>query len=49
MVTSDALVPWFTDYVNYIVGGVLPPECTSYRKKKFLSDARHFYWDEPNL
>ena len=41
--------PWYADYVNYIVSGVLPPDLTSQQKKKFLHDVKFYLWDEPYL
>ena len=49
MVQSSSTLPWYADFVNYLVGGVLPLEQSLHQKGKFLSDARQFYWDEPNL
>ena len=49
MVQSNNHLPWYADYVNYLVGGVLPPDQSFHQKKKFLADVRRFYWDEPNL
>ncbi|CAN6570892.1 unnamed protein product [Malus baccata var. baccata] len=41
--------PWFADIVNYLVKGVVHPELTFQQKKKFLSDVKHYFWDEPYL
>ncbi|XP_070031749.1 uncharacterized protein [Nicotiana tomentosiformis] len=38
--------PWYEDYVNYIVSGVLQPEITSEARKRFLHDVNFYYWDE---
>lgn len=43
--TSNLL--WFADYVNFIVGQVLPEEMDSQQLKKFLKDVRQYYLDEP--
>nr|GEU75903.1 putative ribonuclease H-like domain-containing protein [Tanacetum cinerariifolium] len=32
-------VPWYAEYVNYIVGKVVPPEWTSKRRKQFFLNA----------
>ncbi|KAK6149564.1 hypothetical protein DH2020_017089 [Rehmannia glutinosa] len=32
----EAKFPWYADFVNYLVAGVLPPNLSSYQKKKFL-------------
>ncbi|KAG7559515.1 Integrase catalytic core [Arabidopsis thaliana x Arabidopsis arenosa] len=42
-------LPWYADYVNYLVSGEEPPNLSSYEKKKFFKDINHFYWDEPYL
>ncbi|CAN6543874.1 unnamed protein product [Malus baccata var. baccata] len=39
--------PWFVDMVNYLVKGVVHPDLTLQQKKKFLSDVKHYFWDEP--
>ncbi|CAN6583699.1 unnamed protein product [Malus baccata var. baccata] len=41
--------PWFADIVNYFVKGVVHPNLTFQQKKKFLSDVKHYFWDEPYL
>ena len=42
-------VPWFADYVNYLVAKVIPPEFNYQRKKRFFAHLKHYYWDEPIL
>ena len=46
---SSSLVPWYADFVNYLVCNELPVGMSYQQKKKFLSDVRHYYWDEPFL
>ncbi|VVA34849.1 PREDICTED: LOW QUALITY PROTEIN, partial [Prunus dulcis] len=41
--------PWFADIVNYLAKGVVHPDFSYHRKKKFLSDVKHYFWDEPYL
>ena len=48
-VSEVSLVPWFADYVNYLVAKVIPPEFTYQQKKKFFSELKHYYWEEPIL
>ena len=42
-------VPWYSDFVNYLVCGELPPDLSWQQKKRFLHDVRHYFWDEPFL
>ncbi|GKE57850.1 reverse transcriptase domain-containing protein, partial [Tanacetum coccineum] len=39
--------PWYADYVNYIVRKVIPPKWTLERRKRFFSQVRNYFWDEP--
>ena len=43
MAVQGAALPWYADYVNYLVGEVIPEDLKSYQKKKFLSDVRRYY------
>jgi len=42
-------LPWFADIANYCAKGVLPPNQSFQDKKRFLSQCRHYYWNEPYL
>ena len=42
-------MPWFAGYVNYLVAKVIPIEFTYQQKKKFFSELRHYYLEEPIL
>ena len=32
--------PWYADFANYLVSGLLPPDLTLQQKKKFLHDVK---------
>ncbi|GKB27886.1 DNA-directed DNA polymerase [Tanacetum coccineum] len=38
---------WYVDYVNYIVGKIVPPNLTPEKKKRFFSQVKNYFWDEP--
>ncbi|KAA3466446.1 Retrovirus-related Pol polyprotein from transposon opus [Gossypium australe] len=40
---------WYPDIVNFLVSGLLPHDLNSQGNRKFLNDARLYYWDEPYL
>ena len=42
-------VPWFADYVNYLAAQIIPPELSRQQLKKFFSEVKHYYWEEPIL
>ncbi|KAL5574146.1 hypothetical protein UlMin_023743 [Ulmus minor] len=46
---TQTQLPWYADFVNYLVSGMLPPDLTSQQKKRFLHDVKFYYWDEPFL
>ncbi|GJZ68950.1 reverse transcriptase domain-containing protein [Tanacetum coccineum] len=39
--------PWYVDYVNYIVRKVVPTKWSAERRKRFYSQVRNYFWDEP--
>ena len=42
-------VPWFSDYVNYLVAKVIPSEFIYQQKNRFFAQLKHYYWEEPIL
>ena len=36
-------VPWFADYVNYLVAKVIPPDFIYQQKKRFFAHLKHYY------
>ena len=49
LVRVVAQVPWYADYVNYLVARILPPKLSRQQLKKFLADLKHYYWEDPIL
>ena len=39
--------PWYADFVNFIVGKKISEGLTSDKKRRFLSLASEYFWDEP--
>ena len=48
-IEDKELVPWFADFVNYLVARVLPLEFSYQLKKRFFAQLKHYYWVEPIL
>ena len=42
-------LPWYVDFANYLVSGLLPPDLNYQQKKRFLNDVRSYQLDEPFL
>nr|GEV04334.1 reverse transcriptase domain-containing protein [Tanacetum cinerariifolium] len=41
--------PWFADFANYLVAGIIPKGMAYQQKNKFFSDLKHYFWEEPYL
>ena len=41
--------PWSADYANFIVAKFLPPTLSFQQRKKFFTDLRHYFWDDPHI
>ncbi|GKA95868.1 reverse transcriptase domain-containing protein [Tanacetum coccineum] len=39
--------PWYADYINYIVGKIIPPNWTPGKRMRFFSQVKYYFWDEP--
>ncbi|GKF20236.1 reverse transcriptase domain-containing protein, partial [Tanacetum coccineum] len=39
--------PWHPNYVNYIVGKIVPPNWTPERRRIFFSQVKYYFLDEP--
>ncbi|CAM8922840.1 unnamed protein product [Rhodiola kirilowii] len=42
-------LPWYADFVNFLACGILPPDLSHNQKRKFLSDVKRYFWDDPFL
>ncbi|CAM8919424.1 unnamed protein product [Rhodiola kirilowii] len=47
-VEAEAL-PWYADFVNFVVCGIIPHDMNHHQRRKFLSETKRYYWDEPYL
>ncbi|GKC75034.1 reverse transcriptase domain-containing protein [Tanacetum coccineum] len=45
--TNDT--PWFANFANYLVGYVIPKGMTYQQNKKFFSDLKNYFWEDPYL
>ncbi|GJT45632.1 reverse transcriptase domain-containing protein [Tanacetum coccineum] len=41
--------PWFADFAKYLVADIIPKGMTDQQKNKFISDLKHYFWEEPYL
>ena len=41
--------PWFADFANYLASNIIPKRMTYQQKKKFFSDLKNYFWEEPDL
>src|SRR5215469_1381270 len=42
-------VPWYDDVVNYLVCRKLPLDMSFQARKRFMSQAKYYHWEEPLL
>ncbi|KAF8053247.1 hypothetical protein N665_1443s0003 [Sinapis alba] len=42
-------LPWFAEITNFLAAEKEPMKITGNEKRKFLKNARHYFWDEPYL
>ncbi|GKC31851.1 DNA-directed DNA polymerase, partial [Tanacetum coccineum] len=38
--------PWYADYVNYIVGKIVPLNRTPEKRRRFFSQVKNYFWDK---
>ena len=39
---KEVETPWFVDFVNYLVGKVVPSKLSNQQKKKFFTDLKYY-------
>ncbi|GJV66527.1 hypothetical protein Tco_1482036 [Tanacetum coccineum] len=39
--------PWYANFANYIVRKVVPPNWTFQKRKRFFSQVKTYFWEEP--
>ncbi|GKB10064.1 reverse transcriptase domain-containing protein [Tanacetum coccineum] len=42
-------IPWFADFANYLVGDIIPKGMMYQQKKKFFSNIKNYFWEDPYL
>ena len=47
--SKPAETPWYADFANFLVAGILPSEMTFQQRKKFRADVKYYFWEEPFL
>ncbi|KAL4283519.1 hypothetical protein GQ457_16G018000 [Hibiscus cannabinus] len=47
--SAEKSTPWYADFVNYIVSGILPHQLNYQGRKRFRHNAKGYFWDEPYL
>ncbi|GKD84275.1 reverse transcriptase domain-containing protein [Tanacetum coccineum] len=38
--------PWYANFINYIVGNVVPPNWNFEKRKRFFSQVKTYFWEE---
>ncbi|XP_019178139.1 PREDICTED: uncharacterized protein LOC109173357 [Ipomoea nil] len=49
LMALHAFMPWYSDFVNYVVCQKFPPNASRSLKKKLQTDAKFYIWDESFL
>ncbi|CAM8959924.1 unnamed protein product [Rhodiola kirilowii] len=42
-------IPWYAHFVNHLACRIIPPDLSHNQKRKFLSDVKRYFWDDPFL
>lgn len=49
LTTTFDLVPWFTNFANYVVSNIISKDLSFQQRNKFLHDMNKYFWDKPHL
>ncbi|KAL4320295.1 hypothetical protein GQ457_18G010430 [Hibiscus cannabinus] len=47
--SAEKSTPWYADFVNYIVRGILPHQLNYQGRKRFKHNVKGYFWDEPYM
>ncbi|XP_076900493.1 uncharacterized protein LOC143554673 [Bidens hawaiensis] len=46
---SVSTFPWYADIINFLVADIIPESWPKKKKQHFLSQEKHYAWEDPNL
>ncbi|XP_065851199.1 uncharacterized protein, partial [Euphorbia lathyris] len=49
MQLQSVITPWYADIANYLAAHVVPDGLTYQQKKKFFSEVKKYFWEDPFL
>ena len=49
LMAETPTLPWYAGTINYLVTGQTPGSWDGQKRKRFISQATYFHWEEPEL
>ena len=49
MLLAHNTTPWYADFANFLVCGIMPDGLSASQSKRFLFNVKRYFWDEPYL
>ncbi|XP_047266406.1 uncharacterized protein LOC124897574 [Capsicum annuum] len=49
LAVSQDIIPWFTDFTNYLASDLIPEDLSFNQRKRFMHKVRKFFWGGPYL
>ena len=46
LAASHELIPWFSDFANYLSSNIVPSDLSFHQRKRFMDDVKKFFWDK---